>query len=124
MIIDLTVENLTSYRDPSTLSFWAKPLASNDKPRASSSPIARSVELIGEPGSGKSNFFHQWLTLKLLLLRSTYSFDKLPFYPYRYDKNAKDNLSRFEAEFTSVDARYVSAGILAKYDRRRGIALL
>lgn len=97
MLINLTVANLTSYRDPASLSFWGKSLASNDKREAPSLPIAHTVGLIGKPGSWKSNFFHQWLTLKLLLLRSTYSFDKLPFYPYRYDKRAKDNLSRLES---------------------------
>ncbi len=111
MIIDLTISNFKSIKEPVTISA----LATNVKeyPENTFAPnnekdirLLKSIVIYGANASGKSNILNAFETLQNFILGSTdlKLNDEIPFYfPFKLDKAWSNRPSMFEIEFIGTD---------------------
>ena len=120
MILEFSVKNFLSFKEKVTFSMIAnsnKELNDNYV-EIGGNKVLKSAAIYGANASGKSNLF-KILTLVVLMLRSSNSFDvnaKLPLVPFKFDKDSVNKPSEFEIKFILDETRYVY-GFIADKDK-------
>lgn len=120
MILEFSVKNFLSFKEKVTFSMIAnsnKELNDNYV-EIGGNKVLKSAAIYGANSSGKSNLF-KILTLVVLMLRSSNSFDvnaKLPLVPFKFDKDSVNKPSEFEIKFILDETRYVY-GFIADKDK-------
>ena len=120
MILEFSVKNFLSFKEKATLSMIANSNKGLDDNyiEISGNKVLKSAAIYGANASGKSNLF-EILTLVVLMLRSSNSFDinaKLPLVPFKFDKDSVNKPSEFEIKFILDETRYVY-GFIADKDK-------
>lgn len=120
MILEFSVKNFLSFKEKATLSMIANSNKGLDDNyiEISGNKVLKSAAIYGANASGKSNLF-KILTLVVLMLRSSNSFDinaKLPLVPFKFDKDSVNKPSEFEIKFILDETRYVY-GFIADKDK-------
>ena len=120
MMLEFSVKNFLSFKEKVTFSMIAnsnKELNDNYV-EIGGNKVLKSAAIYGANASGKSNLF-KILTLVVLMLRSSNSFDvnaKLPLVPFKFDKDSVNKPSEFEIKFILDETRYVY-GFIADKDK-------
>ena len=116
MIINFTVENFLSFKEPQTLSLVAEPPYDNNKDNLLDSPIEgikllKAVIIYGANASGKSNFITALAHLRSLVLESLkFTPDDNLWYPlspqFALNSESRHSPSRYEINFFCNNIRY------------------
>jgi AAA15 family ATPase/GTPase len=113
MIIDFTVENFLSFRDPQTLSFVAEPPYSVHSNHLLETPfkdikLLKTVVIYGANASGKSNFLTALHRLKELVLSSAKNApnDDFKIMPFLLDYDKKQEPTFFDINFFCENIKY------------------
>lgn len=114
MLESITVENIFCFKNSTTLSF----LASKERNRNSDGQfcgfttvnkqnILKQVFIFGNNGAGKSKFLLSFrLFLNILLHANKVKTEKLPYYPFAFDKECLAKPSTVVVEFNIDESRY------------------
>lgn len=115
MLVDFTVTNYRSIREPVSLSLVSSSgteLRDTNvhAPDASATPdVVRSAAIYGPNASGKSNLVRAMRTMQRIVLESSnqrQSKEELPLVPFRLDQHSRDEPTEFEVTFVNEGVRF------------------
>ncbi len=115
MLIEFSIGNYRSFREPVTLSMMATPLRDDSRLDADSIfqvgklSLLRSAAIYGANASGKSNLVRALATMRNLVLNSATKIqagEKLPIAPFRLDVSTRQQPAYFQIIFFLNGRRY------------------
>lgn len=132
MLVQFTVENFLSFKDPATLSMSASKRRSKNKSLDANATfeggsgirLLKCATVYGANASGKSNLISAVGFMKRFVMESSkesLADDKIPVKPHRLSVETEDKPSRFEIVFIKSGALYqyeFSADQISIYDER------
>ncbi|MGR7976565.1 AAA family ATPase [Bacillus velezensis] len=112
MLVEFTVENFLSFKEPATLSMVAssiKELRETNTYAENNLELLKSAVIYGANASGKSNLFSAMAFMKEFILESSKENqinEEIAVDYFRLDKSMKDKVSTFEMVFILEGIRY------------------
>lgn len=117
MLIEFTVSNFRSFRDPATLSMLSTHLASKSEEvnrrvrfaMPDGRELLRSAVVYGANASGKSNLLEALYLFRAVVLNSAREGqrgDRVPVAPFRLDEDSPTRPTLFEAVFMAAGTQY------------------
>ena len=114
MLLQMTVENLWSFREPAVLSFLADPRVDHRPEQVVALPdgrqVLRMVGVFGANASGKSNLLRPLERLGGLLTRGVAPDAEIPLEPFKLQKDRLEAPRQIELELY-LEGRYWSYGL-------------
>lgn len=100
MLLQLAIENFTSFRERQVFSLLADPAAGHPPGLVTQlpvGPVLRAAALYGANASGKSNFVTAWRTLRRLVSRGVRPDQPMPYQPHYFEPEGTPTTLSFEA---------------------------